>query len=368
MPGYPPFETAHHDVNEEQSRIIYDFLVSEIRTSKHGDRFALRDFTLEPTHGYPSPLNVSQAYYEPVPTTDEHRLKLAYTAAELVMPLTNFDALVEGMQAVYKHEKVKRHMGSGGVLKFVDSHHTYVNQVMQELASWAALHDMGIEAPEQKQATIVSRITGLFTLELLEHVYDAEGWQHHGGAIFEDILLPFGGALQTLPNSSSGNRLMQSVENALPLRRGILQETKSAYRTRVLESGLVVFEGSSGTENWDDMAKKLRVIGMVTKKTADLSTHPTDAEDNQKVLLAPVFMECNPFTGNAKNPIEPRPTPFSFLIPRFVKRHEDFHQTMVDIASAGQIYKTSGTLPFVYEGHEEMYSTPDELYSYRVKT
>lgn len=352
---------------EEHSRIIYDFLVSEVQSSKHGDRFTLRPFTLEDANGYPSPLNVSQAFFEPVTTTDEHRLKLAQTAAELVMPINDFEALVEGMKAVYRHEKVKRHIGLGGVLKFVDSHHTYVNQVMQEIASWVAQRELGVEAPEQRQATIVSRITGLFTLDLLKLVYDTEGWQHHGGTIFEDVLLPFGGALQTLPNSSSGNRFVQSVENALPLRRGVLRETKSKYETCILENGLRVFEGSSGTENWDDIARRLRIIGRVTKKTVELSTEPIDTAGNHKVLVVPIFMQCDPFTGKARDPITPQPTPFAILMPRYVTKESDFHQTMVDIASAGQVYKTSGTFPYAYEGDEDKYSTPDELYTHKTK-
>lgn len=351
----------HHQV-EAHSRTIYDFLADIANGGKHGTRFALRDFTLQPTNNYPSPLDVSQAYFESVPTTDEHRMKLAYTAAELIMPRPNFEKLVEGIMLVYKDERVKRHMGNGGSLKFIDSHYTYVNQVMQEIGSWVAQTELDMPSPEQKQVTIVSRITGLFKLELLKDVYEAEGWQHHGGMIFEDVLLPFAGALQTLPSSSTGNKLIDTVKGALPLRTGIVKETKHAY-AELVKKGMVFFEGSSGTENWVDLEKRRRIIGRVSRRTAELTTEPVDRKGNQRVLAVPFFMQCWPFTGDPTQPLAPSFTPFAILEPRYITSYETFHDAMTDIASVGTIYKTTGELPYAYEGNEDRYTTPDVFFS-----
>jgi hypothetical protein len=318
---YPPIEFERSEHADRSSQYVYDFLVEEVRSSQHGRRFTLRDFTLADTNGYPSPLSIDRPYCEPVESTEEHRLWLANLAGNLVMPHKNYLALVRAMQRTYERKDVSDHLAGGGTIKWLDSHFTYVGQVMEQIASWHALQQIGHESPEQMQTTIVSRITSLFQLGILATICAGEDRPHRGGMIFEDVLLQFGGGLQT----------------------------RLAYERIVNRGSQIIFEGPSGTENKLDEHGTHRLIGEVSERTTELVTKFNDQEGAERILCIPIFMESNPFTGNPDLPFEARPTPFAILAPRFITTEREYHATMRELADAGTLYKKSGTPPFKYD-------------------
>lgn len=346
---YPPIEFDHAEHADRNSKYVYDFLVEEVRSSQHGRRFTLRDFTLEDMGGYPSPLHIDRPYCEPVESTTEHRLWLASLAGGLVMPERNYAALVAAMQRTYERKDVSDHLAAGGTVKWLDGHFTYVGQVMEQIASWQALHGLGHESPEQMQTTIVSRITSLFQLGILATICASEGRPHKGGMIFEDVLLQYGGGLQTLPRSSSGNRLVDALKGGLQIRKAANEKTRLAYERIINRGGQIVFEGPSGTENKLDEHGTHRLIGEVSERTTELVTKYNEQEGAERVLCIPIFMESNPFTGNPDFPLEARPTPFAILSPRVLRTEREYHATMRELADASTLYKRSGTPPFKYD-------------------
>lgn len=338
------------------SRQIYDELKTEVKGSKHGSRFDIRGFTLGDTNGSPSPLNVDVPYLAPVSSTDEERHKIARIASSLVMPGDDWQALVEGFTHVYNLDEVKEHRASGGVVKFVDSHKTYTGQVVQEIASWESLLGIGVEAPHEIQHTIVSRVTTLFRLSLIVDLFEDKKYQinHHDGAIVEDVLLRFGGGLMTLPNSPSGNRLVQMLQDGVSTRKGIVERTKTAYEhivNRGGSDGQIIFEGSSGTENYPKDIRGVvhTMIGDVKPRTSDLTTSYNQTVGAERIMTIPVFMESDPFTGNPKDPIAPTPTAFAFLKPKFPKTKRDFDVMMAEMAAVGTVIKASGEAPYRYD-------------------
>jgi hypothetical protein len=346
---YPPIEVERSEHADRSSQYVYDFLVEEVRSSQHGRRFTLRNFTLADTNGYPSPLSIDRPYCEPVESTEEHRLWLANLAGNLVMPHKNYLALVQAMQRTYERKDVSDHLAGGGTIKWLDSHFTYVGQVMEQIASWHALQQIGHESPEQMQTTIVSRITSLFQLGILATICAGEDRPHRGGMIFEDVLLQFGGGLQTLPRSSSGNRLVDALKGGLQIRKAANEKTRLAYERIVNRGSQIIFEGPSGTENKLDEHGTHRLISEVSERTTELVTKFNDQEGAERILCIPIFMESNPFTGNPDLPFEARPTPFAILAPRFITTEREYHATMRELADAGTLYKKSGTPPFKYD-------------------
>lgn len=334
---------------------IYNELRAEVRGSKHGSRFEIRDITLDDTNGNPSPFNVDVPYVAPVPSTDEEREKIARLASSLVMPKDDWQALVEGFTHVYNLDEVKEHRASGGVVKFVDSHKTYTGQVVQEIASWVSLRKK-VEAPHEIQHTIVSRVTTLFRLSLIVDLFEHEDYQikHHNGAIVEDILLRYGGGLMTLPNSPSGNRLVQMLHDGVSTRRGIVERTKTAYEhivNRGGSDGQIIFEGSSGTENYPKIYRGIphTTIGEVKRGTSELTTDYNQTEGAERIMTIPIFMESDPYTGDPENPIAPTPTAFAFLEPKFPKTQKDFDVMMAEMAAVGTVIKSSGEAPYRYD-------------------
>ncbi|MCA9323893.1 hypothetical protein KC992_02205 [Candidatus Saccharibacteria bacterium] len=337
------------------SKRIYDELSGEVRGSKHGNRFDIRDFTLEPQNGDPSPLNVDLPYAQPIPTTDEERGEIAELAGSLIMPEDDWGALVEGFTEVYKRDDVSAHLASGGIVKFIDSHRTYTGQVAQQIGSWVSLRSMDVVDPHEIQHTIISRVTTLFRLQLIVDLFEDEKFQitHHDGAIVEDILLRYGGGLMTLPNSPSGNRLIQMLQDGVTTRRGIVERTKIAYEhivNRGGSDGQIIFEGSSGAENYlkDIKGVTHRMIGEVKHRTAELTTNYNQVEGAERVMAIPVFMESDPYTNDPENPIEPKPTAFAFLEPRFPKSQREFDLMMAEMAAVGTVIKASGEAPYRY--------------------
>lgn len=338
------------------SRQIYDELRKEVKGSKHGSRFEIRDLTLDDTNGNPSPFNIDVPYIAPIPSMDEERAKIADLALSLVMPKDDWQALIEGFTHVYNLDKVKEHRASGGVVKFVDSHKTYTGQVVQEIASWASLNLSGVEAPHEIQHTILSRVTTLFRLSLIVDLFEHEDYQitHHNGAIVEDILLRYGGGLMTLPNSPSGNRLVQMLQDGISTRRGIVERTKIAYEhivNRGGSDGQIIFEGSSGTENYPKNFRGVpySMIGEVKRRTSELTTDYNQTEDAERIMTIPIFMESDPYTGRPDNPIAPTPTAFAFLEPKFPKSQKDFDVMMAEMAAVGTVIKASGEAPYRYD-------------------
>jgi hypothetical protein len=187
---------------------------------------------------------------------------------------------------------------------------------------------------------------------MLVDLYELEQRAHHDGAIIEDVLLPYGGVLLTLPNSASGNRLVSALTGGLEARRSVVAKTKLAYEQLVNRggsSGQIFFEGSSGTENEVDAKHGVRIIGEVKERTADLTTEYNQTEGAERIMVVPFFMESEPYTKNPKNPIAPSPTPFAILEPRFPKSKADFDEMMTEMAVAGTIVKASGELPYRYQ-------------------
>lgn len=348
----------------DHSKQVYDWLVGEIDTSQHRSRFDIRPFSLDPIENYPSPLNIDQPYYEPVPTTVEHRRYIADIAAALVLLPEDHAALLEGMKSVYSRQDVQEHLAVGGVVKFIDSHRTYVGQVMQQIVSWQAQDQLNIQNPESRQITIASRLVSLFKLGIIPEFFRPEGIADHGGMILEDILLRFGAGLLTIPNSSSGNRIRSFVEGGHGIRREAVSRTKQGYDILIQQGTKIMFEGSSGTENKPNKAENSMVIGKVTDRTIELTTSYNQDRDNPRVMCIPVFMECLPFTGDPKRPIEASPTPFAILEPVFAGSHHDFHRMMSKIAVIGSHLRHSGRLPYRYEHRFFGRKLPDTIYAH----
>ena len=335
----------------EHSKEIYDGLREDLSSSKHGSRFELREFSMKTSDLSESPFNVDVPYLPPIECSDEHRNWLAGLASSLVMQANDWEALQEGFKQVYERNDVKKHLASGGVLKVVDSHRTYTGQVIQEIASWKVLNDLGITDAHELQTTIASRATTLFKLGLLATLSETEGRLHHGGAIIEDVLLRFGGVLLTIPNSASGNRLVEKLQDGRQTRSEIVGRTKLAHEKLVRRGGSdgqIFFEGSSGYENEVKGNGTYREIGVVRERTAQLTTDYNQIEGAERVMVLPFFMESDPYTNNPAFPISPQPTPFAILEPRFPKKLKDIDETMAEMAAAGTIIKASDQLPYKY--------------------
>jgi hypothetical protein len=350
--NFSPIEFEPTEPGAYLSRQVYEGLRSDIASSKHASRFEIRKFTLEPTHDCPSPFDVDIPYLPPLDSKEQHRNDIAELAASLVMEEEDWGALVDGFKTAYQLPEVANHLASGGVVKFIDSHRTYTGQVMQEIASWQALKSLDIDNPHEIQTTIISRVTTLFKLTMLKDLLEMQGTAHHDGAIIEDVLLQFSGALLTIPNSHSGNRLVQAIHDGIQARSSIVERTKVAYANVVNRGGSdgqIMFEGSSGTENHINEDRTYRIIGAVKERTAELTTDHNQSSGAERILAVPIFMESDPYTGDPKNPIKPSPTPFAFLAPRFPKSQKDFDQMMMEIALAGTQVKASGELPYRYE-------------------
>ncbi len=344
------FQPSTH--GQELSREVYEGLEADILSSKHSSRFELRPFTLEPSNDCPSPFNVDIPYLAPLESTDEHREVIASLASSLVMRDVDWKALVSAFKSVYDAPEIKNHLSSGGVVKFIDSHRTYTGQVMQQIASWEAQRQQGVEASHEIQTTIISRVTTLFKLSLLQKVLEGSNYPHHHGAIVEDVLLQYGGALLTIPNTQSGLRLVQMIQDGAHARSAILERTKAAYPlviNRGGSDGQIMFEGSSGTENHVNDDSTYRIIDEVKRRTVELTTDYNQDDGAERVMAIPFFMDLDPYTGNKKSPLSPeRPTPFAILEPRFPKTQRDFDQMMMEMALAGTQVKASGELPYRY--------------------
>jgi hypothetical protein len=349
---FTPITFQPSDHGPELSSEVYAGLRKDVQSSKHSSRFELRPLSLNPSEDCPSPFDVDIPYLPPIETTDEHREILAALASSLVMRDIDWKALVVGFKTVYEAPEVKSHLSSGGVVKFIDSHRTYTGQVMQQIASWDAKRQLGVEAPHEIQTTIISRVTTLFRLSLLQTILENAGRPHHDGAIVEDVLLQYGGALLTIPNTQSGIRLVQMIQDGTHARSAIVERTKTAYPlviNRGGSDGQIMFEGSSGTENHVNEDGTHRIIDEVKKRTVELTTDYNQDEGLERVMAIGVFMDSDPYTGNKDNPLSPnRPTPFGFLEPRYPKTQRDFDQMMRDMAHAGTILKASGELPYRY--------------------
>jgi len=353
---FQPLEFEPTPEGVRVSRQIYDELRKEVTGSKHGNRFEIREFTLDDMNDNPSPFNVDIPYNAAIPSTDEEREKIADLALSLVMPEDDWQALIEGFTHIYNLDAVKEHRASGGVVKFVDSHRTYTGQVVEQIASWVSLRSMGLEAPHEIQHTIVSRVTTLFRLSLIVESFEHKEYQikHHDGAIVEDVLLRYGGGLMTLPNSPSGNRLVQMLQDGISTRRGVVERTKTAYEhivNRGGSDGQIIFEGSSGTENYPKNIKgaPYTMIGEVKRGTSELTTDYNQTDDAERIMTIPIFMESDPFTGNPDKPIVPSPTAFAFLNPQFPKSQKDFDVMMAEMATVGTVIKSSGEAPYRYD-------------------
>ncbi|NBX98511.1 hypothetical protein EB118_08520 [bacterium] len=354
--NFQPITFAPTANSSVQSKEIYDGLREDLLSSKHGNRFELREFEYRPSQHSESPFNVDVPYLPPIDCSNEHRTWLAGLAGSLVMRPQDWEALQEGFKIVYGRDDVKKHLSGGGVLKVVDSHRTYTGQVVQEIASWLALQSNGVSDAHEIQTTIASRATTLFRLGLLATLSEAEGRLHHNGAIIEDVLLRFGGVLLTIPNSASGNRLIEKLQDGLQTRTDIVSRTKIAHEKLVRRGGRdgqIFFEGSSGFENEikNEGGIAYREIGIVRDRTAALTTDYNQIHGVERVMMLPVFMESDPYTGDPNNPIQPSPTPFAILEPRFPKKLRDIDEAMSEMAAAGTIVKASGQLPYRYGRH-----------------
>ena len=356
--------SAHELVNSEK---LYDFMREDVLKSRHAERFAMRDFSIEPINGTPSPHSIDRPFNEALQSPAEQKLWLAKKISGLVMPERDYAALHEGLGLLYERTDVKAHLDSGGTLKLIDSHLTYAGQVIEQIASWQARMQAGVSNPETTQVTIASRIISLFRSDLIELLYTHDPEPHiqknHGGMVLEDVLMEFGGALLTIPSTSITKKLLENLTGGKQIRKHAVGLTKSAYAQIINRGGQIVHEGSSAAENQLNAAGTERIIGAASNATMELTTEYNKTDGAERIMVVPIFMHCNPFTGKAEDPVKPTPSPFAILEPRIPKTFSDFEDLMDEMAVAGTMYKPSGHVAYSFEKPKKS-SIPNVFYGH----
>ena len=346
---YPAITIEPSEHAERDSRRLYDFMVDDILATQHGTRFDIRPYSLEPTSSVPSPLSIDRPFCDALAGTVEHKVWLAKTVGALMMPDKDFGALVEKIGLTYQHPDVDTHLKAGGSLKWLDAHRTYAGQVATCAASWLALYEIGMTEPENRQITIASRVTSLFRHDLIRTLYELGNYAHHDGAITEDILLPLGGVLHTVPSTKITERLLETVSGGRAIRRHANEKTLSAYEQLLNRGGQIFFEAPSASEAVLREDGSAWVIKEVGNATIALTIDHNQVAGAGRIMVIPLFIESAPFTGDPKDPIRPHPTPFAILEPSIPTTARQFEDVMDALASAGTICKRSGQMPYVYE-------------------
>lgn len=354
-------ENQRIDVSPEQSQGIHAYLADEITSSKHADRFAVRPFPgdLE-TLGRPHPLDASYSYLPArEDITPEHIQWLTDTAGNLIMLDGDWAALVKAFQQIQSDETIVNHKRLGGNVLYICNHQTYADLPALVSASARAKLLAGIEDPQHSQDIITHRLINLFGNKLIATLYDSlSDFDHEGGYISDDVLLVAGGQIGTLPSSASGyERFVKSIRNGGNLRSDLNGSTVRAYQALRQLGGRDIFMAPAGTEMTVDHEAQRDIEATYTKSTTELIAG--EKKDSARDLLViPIYIHADPFTGNLETLLAPKPTPFVFLEPRQIHKPSDVHQAAWEISIVGRTYKPSGK-------YEPLYNPPGPNFLYK---
>ncbi len=336
----------------EASELTYNFLSDEIKKSKHGNRFGIRPFDLNPIdEDRPSGLDVGYPLTVASEIDPETQELLGNTIGSLLMPPENWNALINAFEEIYNDKDVAKHIRLGGSILFLSNHQTYADQPEECVASALALRRTGIESPQFRNILITHRLTSLFSHDLIKSTYDVLGIEDSGDKILEQVLLPFANDLNTLPRSKSGYfNFIEKVVEGKKTRTEITAAVQTAFFQTMNLGGISYFMAGSGQEAFpSESDENLLTEARVGRGTSNMIAASNDINGAERLLTIPLYIHANPFTGDIENPITPSPTPFVFLEPRFIKSPPDVHTTMEEIVSVGNIYKPSGALKLAYD-------------------
>ncbi len=337
-------EDQRVEVSPEQSQAIHEHLAHEINSSKHASRFGVREFPEDLDRlGRPHPLDASYSY---LPAREdispEHIEWLSNTVGSLVMLPGDWEALVTAFSEIYSSDDVQRHKALGGNILFICNHQTYADLPSLLAASAIAKLMAGQDNPQHSQDIITHRLINLFQNDLIKTLYEPSDFEHQGGFISDDVLLVAGGQVGTLPSSGSGyDRFINRVPQGGQLRKNLNGSTVQAYKALRKLSGRDIFMAPAGTEmevNHDIQRDIEATYASGTTKLIAGGRH----DDMSDVMVIPLYIYTNPFTGKRDTLLKPQPTPFAFLAPRFIEKQNDVHQAAWEISAAGSIFKPSG--------------------------
>jgi hypothetical protein len=358
---------------EEDSREIYDYLQGEMSASVHGERFQLREFSLEPIDEQrPSGLDIDNPYVVTNEVEPQEQKWLAETIGRLLLPEKDFVALVQGMKEVYFGDTVQEQLLLGNSVAFISNHLTYADVIAEEAALTIARLDEGEANPNYTQDVIAHRITGLFKHDFVKMLYEGEGYEGHEGNILEDVILQLGGDLHTLPSSNSGfEKLLDKVPFGAAKRKSSNGKTNQVFDKLINLGNREFFIAGSGQQSSLDGGTGIMSEATLGKGTVGLFTKNNQTDGAERLLAAPIYMHADPFSVPAEGlPVNPQPTPFAFLEPRHLKTQADAHQMMADIVAVGNQIKPSGAARIAYDwpGPDMIHkrrSSPDLTYEHR---
>lgn len=336
----------------EVSELTYEFLAGEIEKSKHGDRFGIRDFSLNRIDDdRPSGLDVGYPITVASDINPSSQEKLGNAIGNLLMPERNWNALVKGFKDVYTSDKVAKHRRLGGSVLILSNHSTYADQLEESVASTLAMRELREDSPQYRNMIIAHRLTSLFSHDIIETYYGLLRLENSGDKILEQVILPFASDLQTLPRSNSGYvNFIEKVKGGKQTRTEITSAVQTAF-SQVMNLGRMTFfmAGSGQEATLSETDSSVLNEARVGRGTSDMISKGNDVKHAERLLTVPLFIFSNPFTGDLKNPLKPAPTPFVFLEPRFITSSSEVHTTMEEIVAVGNVYKPSGTPNMVYD-------------------
>ncbi len=336
----------------EASKFTFEFLSEEIKNSKHGNRFGVRDFDLDNIDNLRrSGLDVGFPLTVAIDTGHEDQIKLGNAFGNLLMPGNNWESLVQAFQDIYSDEVIAKHKRLGGSILFLSNHLTYADQPEEAVASTLALGNLGVENPQFYNTLITHRLTSLFRHDIIKTYYDLLELENSGDKILENILLPFANDIHTLPRSKSGYfNFIEKVVEGKKTRAEITNAVQHVFYQTLNLGNMNYFIAGSGQEAQpSESDTSVLVEARVGRGTCDMISGVNNKDYAERLLTIPLFIYANPFTGEVENPIQPAPTPFVFLEPRFLKSSSDVHATMEDIVSVGNVYKPSGAPNIKYD-------------------
>jgi hypothetical protein len=213
-----------------------------------------------------------------------------------------------------------------------------------------ALRELGEETPQFNNMIIAHRLTSLFRHDIIKAYYDLLEIENSGDNILEQVILPFASDLQTLPRSKSGYlNFIEKVKGGKQTRGEITSAVQRAFFQTMNLGGITYFMAGSGQEaSPSESDSSLLIEAVVGKGTSDMISNGNKINGAERLLTIPLFIHSNPFTGDVENPIQPAPTPFVFLEPRFITDSNEVHTAMEEIVAIGNVYKPSGALNLEY--------------------
>ena len=310
---------------------VYEQLRHEMETTSHGGLFSVREFDDDPL----GLLSLHNAYVEPKPFDPERFKQIKETILfPGIITEPSYKQLVDGMEEMLDTGKVQDHISPemGGSLVWPSGHVSYADIAVMTAARTEVNIRQNRTAPNTTHVAIASRLISLFALDGLAR----DGGK---GYVVDDGLLEFCAYLQTVPSSASGTRLRSLM--------GV--DANGLVWTdylRLLNRGAEFFVAPSGTQDKASEDGKSLVMDTVSKGTVRMLTEPNEEKGAERLLAVPVFVDCNPFVGGSWNGAVD--ATHRFLEPRFLYETADVTEMMEDIATAGVVYKRSGTLPPVY--------------------